>query len=223
MVFPVVIYGCERWTIKKAECWRIDVFGVESVVVLEKTLESPLDCKKIQPDHPKWDKSWVFIARTDVAAETPILWPPHAKCWLIRKYSDAGRDCGKERRGDRGWDDWMASPTRWTWIWVISGSMWWTGRPGMLRFMGSQKVGHDWATELNWTDDKPTANIILNGEKLQAFPLSQGQDKEIHSHHFYSTVLEVLATEIREEKEVKGIQLEKKFNHHSLQMTWCYK
>ena len=133
----------ESWAPKNRCFWT---------VVLEKTLESPLDCKKIQPDHPKWDKSWVFIARTDVAAETPILWPPHAKCWLIRKYSDAGRDCGKERRGDRGWDDWMASPTRWTWIWVISGSMWWTGRPGMLRFMGSQKVGHDWTTELNWIE-----------------------------------------------------------------------
>ena len=71
MVFPVIMYGCESWTIKKSEHRRIDA--------LEKTLESPLDCKEIQPVHPKGDQSWVFIGRTDVEAETPIFWPPHAK------------------------------------------------------------------------------------------------------------------------------------------------
>ena len=75
MIFPVVIYGCESWTIKKAECRRIDAFEL----VLEKTLESPSDCKDIQPFHPKGDQSWVFIGRTDVEAETPILWPSDAK------------------------------------------------------------------------------------------------------------------------------------------------
>ena len=74
MVFPVVMYGCESWTVKKAEHRRIDVFEL-----LEKTLESLLDCKKIQPVHSKGDQSWVFIGRTDAEAETPILWPPHAK------------------------------------------------------------------------------------------------------------------------------------------------
>ena len=73
--------------------------------------------------------------------------------WLIGKDPDAGRDWGLEEKGTtRGWDGWMASPTRWTWVWVNSGSGWWTGRPGVLRFMGSQRVGHDWATELNWTE-----------------------------------------------------------------------
>ena len=76
IVFPVVKYGCESWIIKKAECRRIDAFGT---VVLEKTLESPLDCKEIQPVHPKGDQSWVSIGRTDAEAETPVLWPPHAK------------------------------------------------------------------------------------------------------------------------------------------------
>ena len=76
MVFPVVMYGCESWTVKKAEHRRIDAFGT---VVLEKTLESPLDCKEIQPVHPKRNQSWVFIGRTDAKAETPILWPPHVK------------------------------------------------------------------------------------------------------------------------------------------------
>ena len=76
MVFPVVMYGCESWTIKKAECQRIDA---SPTVVLEKTLENPLDFKEIQPVHPKGNQSWVFIGRTDVEAETPILWPPDAK------------------------------------------------------------------------------------------------------------------------------------------------
>ena len=76
MVFPVVMYGCESWIIKKTEGRRIDAFGT---MVLEKTLESPLDCKEIQPVHSKGDQSWVFIGRTDAEAETPVLWPPDAK------------------------------------------------------------------------------------------------------------------------------------------------
>ena len=81
-------------------------------MVLEKTLESPLDCKEIQPVHPKGDQSWVFIGRTDVEAETPILWPPDAKSWLIGKDSDAGRDWGQEEKGTTedemvGWHHWL--------------------------------------------------------------------------------------------------------------------
>ena len=89
MGFPVVMCGCESWTIKKAEHWRIDAFGT---VVLEKTLENPLDWKEIQPVNPKGDQSWVFIGRTDVETETPILWPPDAKSWFIGKELDAGKD-----------------------------------------------------------------------------------------------------------------------------------
>ena len=119
------------------------------IMMLEKTLESPSDCKEIQPVHPKGDQSWVFIGRTDVEAETPILWPPHAKNWLIGKDPDAGRDLGAGGKGDdRGWDGWMASPTRWAWVWVNSGSWWWTGRPGMLRFMGLQSR----TRLINWTE-----------------------------------------------------------------------
>ena len=122
-------------------------------VVLEKTLESPLDCKEIQPVHSKRDQSWVFFGKTDAKAETPVLWPPHMKSRLIRKDSDAGRDWGVGGKGDdRRWDGWMASPTRWAWVWVNSGSWWWTGRPGVLQFVRLQRVRHDWATELNWTD-----------------------------------------------------------------------
>ena len=116
-------------------------------VVLEKTLESPLDCKEIQPVHLKGDQSWVFIERTDAEAGTPILWPPHVKSWLI------GKDGAGGVGDDRGSDGWMASPTRWTWVWVNSGSWWCTGRPGLLLFMGSQRcTRHDWATGLNWTE-----------------------------------------------------------------------
>ena len=122
-------------------------------VVLEKTLESPLDWKEIQPVHPKWNQSWIFIGRTDVEAETPILWPPDSKNQLIWKDPDAGKDWRQEEKeDDRWWDGWMASLTRWTWVWVSSGSWWWTGKPGMLQSMGLQRIWHNWATELNWTD-----------------------------------------------------------------------
>ena len=120
-------------------------------VVLEKTLESPLECKEIQPVHPKGDQSWMFIGRTDVEAETPVLWPAHEKGWLIWKTLMLGKIEGRRRRGWQRMSGWMASPTQWTWVRVDSGSWWWTGRPGVLQFMGSQSR-HDWATELNWTD-----------------------------------------------------------------------
>ena len=121
-------------------------------VVLEKTLESPLDCDEIQPAHPKGGQFWVFIGRTDVEAEAPVLWPPDGKSWLIWKDSETGNDWGQEKKGtsEDGWDGWMASPTQWTWVWVDSKSWWWTGKPGVLRFMGLQRVGHSWAAELNW-------------------------------------------------------------------------
>jgi len=121
-------------------------------VVLQKTLEGPLDCKEIQPVHPKGDQFWIFIGWTDVEAETPILWPPDAKSWLTWKDPDVGKDCRQKEKGTTE-DEMvkMASPTQWTWVWVNSGSWWWTGRPGVLQFMGLQRVGHDWAIELNWT------------------------------------------------------------------------
>ena len=96
MVFPVVMYGCESWTVKKAECWRIDAF---ELWCRRRLLVSPLDCKETQPVHPKGDQSWVFFGRTDAEAETPILWPPDVKSWLTGKDSDAGRDWGQEEKG----------------------------------------------------------------------------------------------------------------------------
>ena len=104
VVFPVVMCECESWTIKKAEHWRIWCFWT---VVLEKTLESPLDFKEIQPVNHKGNQSWLLIGRTNAKAEAPILWPPNAKSWLIRKDPDAGKGWSVRRR--RRWDDWMTS------------------------------------------------------------------------------------------------------------------
>ena len=108
-------------------------------VVLEKTLESPLVSKEIQPVHPKENQSWIFIRRTDTEAETAILghlmW--RADSW---KDPDAGKDRAGGEGDDRGWDGWMASLTQWTWVWVSSRNCWWTGRPDLLQSMGLQKV-----------------------------------------------------------------------------------
>ena len=121
------------------------------IVVLEKSHESPLDCKEIQPVHPKGNQSWIFIGKSDAEAETLILWLPHGKNWFIGEDSDAGKDWRQEEKGMAGWNGWVASLTQWTWVWISSGSWWQTGRPGVLQPMGLQRVGYDWATELNWT------------------------------------------------------------------------
>ena len=274
MVFSVVMYGCKSCTIKNWCFW---------IVVLEKTLKSPLDCKEIKPINPKGNQPWIFIGRTDAEAKAPILWPPDVKSQLLEKTPMLGKTVGmriRERqrtrwldgitesmdmnssklqrwwrtgrpgvygvtkhpwclchkadmteqlnnndqwqppppilllmlyfnclfhfqpyllntvscfhwtihwkdwgwswnsntlapwckelthlkrpwywerlkgRGegdDRGWDGWMASLTQWTCVWVNSRSWWWTGRSGVLWSMGSQRVGNDWATELNWS------------------------------------------------------------------------
>ena len=96
MVFPVIMVW--MWELDCEESWVL-INWCFWTVVLEKTLESPLDCKEIQPVHPRGDQSWVFIGRTDAEAETPILWPPHAKSWLIGKDPDARRDWGQEEKG----------------------------------------------------------------------------------------------------------------------------
>ena len=129
----------ERWALKNWCFWT---------VVLEKTLESPLDSQEIQPVHSKENQSWIFIGRTDAEAEAPILWPPDAKNWLIWKDLDAGKDWRWRRRG-RQRMKWLDGITDlMDRVWVNSGSWGWTGRRGMLQSMGSQRVRHNW-TELN--------------------------------------------------------------------------
>ena len=137
------------WELDYKESWAQNNWCFWTVV-LEKTLESPLDCKEIQLVHPKGDQSWMFIGRTGIEAETPILWPPDVKSWHWKRPLCWERLRAGGEGDDRGWDGWMASPTQWTWVWVGLGNWWWIGRPGVLRFMGSQRVRHDWATELNW-------------------------------------------------------------------------
>ena len=138
------------WELDHKESWAPKNWCFWAVV-LEKTLESPLDCKEIQPVHPKGDHSWILIGKTDVEAETLILWPSDVKNWLIWTDPDAGKDWRWEEKVDnRGWDGSMASLTQWIWVWVNSRSWGWTWRPVVLQSMGSQRVRHDWRTELNW-------------------------------------------------------------------------
>ena len=136
------------WELDYKESWAPKNWCFWTVVL--KTLESPLDCKEIQPVHPKGDQSWVFVGRTDAEAETPILWPPHAKSWLIGKDPDAGRHWAGGEGDNRGWDGWMASPTQWTWVWVNSQSWWWTGRLACCNSWGcKESETTEW---LNWTE-----------------------------------------------------------------------
>ena len=112
VVFPVVMYGCESWPIKKAGSRRIDAFEPWNWFSRVFTLESPLDCKEIQSVHPKWNQSWVFTGRTDAEADTPILWPTDAKNRLIWKDPDAGKDWKQEEKGTTedemvGWHHWL--------------------------------------------------------------------------------------------------------------------
>ena len=124
------------WELDYKESWVPKNWCFWSVV-LEKTLESPLDFKGIQPVHPKGNQSWIFIGRTEAEAEIPILQPPDAKKWCWERLKAGGEG------DDRGWDGWMASLTQWTWVWVNFGSWWWTGRSCMLQSMGLQRVGHN--------------------------------------------------------------------------------
>ena len=136
------------WELDDKESWLPKNWSFWTVV-LEKTLESPLDTKDIQPVHPKGDQSWIFIGR--LILKLKLQYSGHLMqrtgswerpwCWEQLKAGDGAY---------RLWDGWMASSTQWTLAWVNSGSWWWTGRPGVLQSMGSQKVGHDWMTELNW-------------------------------------------------------------------------
>ena len=123
------------WDLDYKESWELKNWCFWTVV-LEKALESPVDCKEIQPVHPKGSQSWIFIGRTEVEAETPILGHLMRRTDSLEKTLVPGKTEGGRRRGNRGWDGWMASRTQWTWVWVDSGSWLSTGRPGVLQSMG---------------------------------------------------------------------------------------
>ena len=160
MVFPVVMYGCESWTAKKAEHWRISAFELWCWrrllwVLLTARRSNQSILKEISPEYSlkglmlKLQYFGHLMWRTDSLEKRP--W-----CW----------ERLKSREGDdRGWDGWMASLTWWTWVSVYSGSWWWTGRPGVLQLMGSQRVRHDWATELNWTRLSNWIELTVKSER----------------------------------------------------------
>ena len=137
------------WELDYKESWALENRCFWNVV-LKKTLESPLDCKEIQPVHPKGNQSWIFIGRTDAETETSIICPRDVKDRLIGKDPESGKGWRWEEKETTEDEMVRVSLTQWTRVWVNSRSWWWTGKPGVLRFMGLQRVGHDWATELNW-------------------------------------------------------------------------
>ena len=144
MVFPVVMYGCESWTIKKAECWRIDAvelwFWRRLLRVLWTARRSSQSIlKEISPEYSS--EGLMLKLKLQYWCKELTHWK-RPWCWERLKAGGEG--------DDRGWNGWMASLTQWTWVWVSSGNWWWTGKPGVLQPMGSQSIGHSWATELNW-------------------------------------------------------------------------
>ena len=140
MVFRVVMHGCESWTIKKSELWRIDAF---ELWCWRRLLRVPWTARRSNQSILKdWCWSWNSSTLATWCEELSHLKRPW--CWERLRAGEGD---------DRGWDGWMASLTQWTWVWVDSGSWWWTGRPGVLQFMGLQRVGHDW-TALHWWDSR---------------------------------------------------------------------
>ena len=147
MVFPVVMCGCESWTLKKAACRRTDAF---ELCCWRRLLRVPWTARRsnqsiLKEISPVYSLEGMMLKLKLHTLATSCEELTHWK----RRWCWEGLGAGGEG-DDRGWDGWMALPTRWTWVWVNSQSWWWTGRPGMLRFMGSQRVGHNWATVLNW-------------------------------------------------------------------------
>ena len=149
MVFPVFMWGCKSWTIKKAECWRIDALyhGVREdsweSLGLQGNQTSQSWRKSVMSVH--W-KDWCWSQNSNILATWCKDLTHWKRLWCCQRLKVGGE--GDNRR----WDGWVASPAWWTWIWASFGSWWWRGNPGVLQSMGSQSVGHDWATELNWTE-----------------------------------------------------------------------
>ena len=147
MVFPVVMCGCESWTVKKAECWRID--AVE-LWCWRRLLRVPWTARRSNQSILKEISPGCSLEGMMLKLKLQYFGHFMDRVDSLEKALMLGGIGGRRRRGCRGWDGWMASPTRWPWVWVNSGRWWWTGRPDVLRFMGSQRVGYNWVTELNW-------------------------------------------------------------------------
>ena len=139
MVFPVVKYGCDSWTIKKAECRKTDAFELWCG---KRLLKIPWAARRsnqsiLKEINPEYSLERLMLK---LKLHTLATW---CKELSLGKTLMLGKIEGRGRRGDRGWDGWMASPTQWTWVWASSGSWWWTGKPDVLQYMGLQRVGYD--------------------------------------------------------------------------------
>ena len=148
-VFPVVMYRYESWTIKKAECRRIDAF---ELWCWRSLLRVPWTARRSNQSILKEISPGCSLEGLMLKLKLQYFGHLMRRVDSLEKILMLGGIGGRRRRGDRGWDGWMASPTQWTWVWVNSGSWWWIGRPGVLQFIGSQRVGHNWVTELKWTE-----------------------------------------------------------------------
>ena len=191
MVFPVVMYGCEGWTIKKAECQRIDAF---ELWCWRRLLRIPWTARRsdqsiLKEISPEFSLEGLMLKlNSNILAtwceELTLLKIPW--CWERLR---AGGEWD-----DRGWDGWIASPTQWTWVWVNSRSWWWTGKYGVLWFMGSQGVGHDWVTELNWTVPQYKIESLKFGgrEASIALPWSSFHQFSISLEHATKSFLRLL-------------------------------
>ena len=144
LVFLVVMYGCESWTIKKAEGQKIDAF---ELWCWRRLLRVPWTARRsiLKEVSPEYSLEGLML-KLKLQSFSHLMWRTDS----FEKTLMLGKIEGRREGNDRGWDGWMASPTQWTWVWVNSRSWWWTGSPGVLQSMGSQRVRHDWATELNW-------------------------------------------------------------------------
>ena len=145
MAFPVLMYGCESCTVRKAECWKIDGF---ELWYWRRLLRVPWTARRSNQSILKEISPGCSLEGLMLKLQLQYFGHLMGRVESLEKTLMLGGIGGRREGDDRGWDGWMASPTRWTWVWVNSGSWWWTGRPGVLWFMGSQRVGHD----SDWTE-----------------------------------------------------------------------
>ena len=158
MVFPVVMYGRESWTVKKAERRRIDAF---ELWCWRRLLRVPWTARRSNQSILKENSPGISLEGMMLKLKLQYFGHLMRRVDSLEKTLILGGLGAGGEGDDWGWDGWKASLTRWTWVWVNSGRWWWTGRPGVLQFMGLQRVGHDWATELNWTELKKVLKFCL--------------------------------------------------------------
>ena len=163
MVFPVVMYGCESWTVKKAEHRKIDAF---ELWCWRRLLRIPWTARRSNQSILKEICPGCSLEGLMLKLKLQYFGHLMRRVDSLEKTLMLGGTGGRRRSRRQRWDGWMASPTRWAWVWVNSGSWWWTGRPGVLQFMGLQRVGHDWVTELNWTDENINCSLNKDTGKI---------------------------------------------------------